>query len=352
MGVDAAQVEVGRCRALAAADPVTYEPELGAALYTRCHELHRARGPVTATGLALLEEGIALHRRLLRRNPTSLPQLALMLCWLGDAQSRLGMDAKARELMEEGVGLIRRLAHEQRDVYEDQLARALALVSHTLSRTGEHDAAVSAARESVAIWRDRVAERPGPHDTDLVAALHMLCFALTDAGREDETLAPAQESVTIARRLRAGPSGVGSARLLANGLDLQMAALANGGRRQEAVAVAEEAVHSYREAGRNGDRARSLNYLGALHNLIKLQLQLERKREARPYADLAVLECLKRIRDTDDLAELSRVVSEFAGTILDLGMSWQSGALVKRANQRLNPQPRGLGKLIARLRRG
>jgi len=52
-----------------------------------------------------------------------------MLCWLGFAQFRLGWNIKARDLVGEGVGLIRRMVHEQSDVYETQLARALGLAA-------------------------------------------------------------------------------------------------------------------------------------------------------------------------------------------------------------------------------
>lgn len=102
ISVDAAQANVTRYRELAKADPATYEPELGLALYTLCMELKGTAGPITTSYLDLVEEGIALHRRMLRRNPSSVPQLGLMLCWLGFAQYRLGWNTKARDLIEEG----------------------------------------------------------------------------------------------------------------------------------------------------------------------------------------------------------------------------------------------------------
>ncbi len=341
-----------RYRELAKADPATYQPELGLALCTLCGELNGTAGPVFTSYIDLLEEGIALHRRLLRRNPSSVPQLGLMLCWLGVAQFRLGWNAKARDLMEEGVGVIRRMAHDRYDLWEPQLATALALVSAMLGKTGDHSSALSAARESVAIWRQLAEEYPGKHDYYLALALHTLCFVLQDAGRHDETLAPAEESVRITRRLRARGSGAAYARLLANGLDLQVAALGHRERWQDALPVAEEAVHSYQEARRNGDRRNSLTYATSLNNLSKIFSLLGRETEAKTYANMAFTECAKRTRDTDNLADLSIVASDIAGVMTSLGMTWNAKMLIKAVNLRLNPpQPGRLGKLIARLRR-
>ncbi|MCW6003527.1 tetratricopeptide repeat protein [Micromonospora sp. CPCC 205371] len=351
MSVDAAQTMVTQYRELAKVSPATYEPELGLALYDLCMVLHGAPGPITNSYLDLLEEGIALHRRLLRRSPSSLPQLGIMLCWLGFAKHRLGWKTEAREVMEEGVGLIRRMANAQSDLYETQLALALGLASVTLGDVGDHRAAVSAARESVAMWRQLVDEQPWQHDHYLATTLHTLCFALQSAGRGDEASAYAEESVTIARRLRARDPGAANARLLANGLDLQVAALAHRERWQDALPVAEEAVRCYQEARRGGDHPNSLNEAGALNNLSKIMWQLGRQSDAKMYADKAFLECLKRVRDAEGLAELAGLASDIAGMLTSLGMTRRANLLVRFANQRLHPQPpRGLGKLIVWLR--
>ncbi|RVX42665.1 hypothetical protein EDD27_5303 [Nonomuraea polychroma] len=351
MSVETLRAQVMRLRELARADPDTYEPELALALYTLCMELKDIGGPITTSYLELLEEGIALHRRLLGRNPSSIPQLGLMLCWLGFAQYNLGWNAKAQDFLEEGLGLIRSMARAEPDVYESQLAHALDLTSFTLSRVGDHSAALSAARESLAIWRQLAEEQPGEHDYYLAGALHTVCFALRDAERHEEILAPAEESVTIARRLRARGSEGARARLLANSLDLKATALANLERPADALPVMEEAVLSYKEAHRYGHMPDSLNYAIALNNLSKLHMLLGRTPEAKDHAERAFAEFVTRIRRTDALADLPELASDIVEQLMSLGMTWRAKMLARLVNQRLNPQSNGLGKLIARLRR-
>jgi tetratricopeptide (TPR) repeat protein len=331
---------------LSRADPLTYEPQLGRALYERCMAMTAARS--VQSYMELLDEGIALHRKLAYRQPISVPQLGIMLCWMGYAQYTAGRHEQARPFLEEGLGLIRALAREQVDLFDPKLAHALALTSFALQRAGDHRGALSTARESVAIWRQLTDLEPSAHDSELSGALHTLCFALQAAGKAKETSRYAEESVAISRQLLARDPSASNARLLANGLDLKAVALVNHNRLEDALTVQQEAVRHYQEAGRERRKRGSANYASSLLNATKLLSMLERPGEAKAYAQRSATECVRRTRDAESPTELAAVASELAGLMNDLGMTWMSETFVKAMNQRLSGQPRGLARLFRR----
>ncbi|MGW3957844.1 tetratricopeptide repeat protein [Streptomyces sp. NPDC004752] len=115
--------------------------------------------------------------------------------------------------------------------------------------------------------RQRAQDDPAAYEPDLARSLSDLGLRLADVGRRDEALAVTEEAARICRRLAAGnPAAYESdqARALSN-LSLH---LAGEGRREEAVTGTEEAVRIYRRlvaddpAAYEPDLARSLSNLG------------------------------------------------------------------------------------------
>lgn len=286
---------MARCRALVGVDPVTHEPELALTLYVLCLELKDFRGPVSATFVDLCDEAIALHRRLLPTNPASGPQLGTLLGWRGFAEYRRGDHQRAAALLR---AVARRLSDEH---FTSQLAMIIGLLAYALSGTGDHRAAIGAAREAV-FFRRELGRQPDA-DGELSSALHTLCHVLRDAGRGREALGPAEESVAAARRHVAAHPGPDAERLLANGLDLQVAALTDHERWEEALPLAAESVRLYGRVHRQGRHDGSTGYA---------------------------------------MARLNH----------DLGLTRTAGSLVGKVNARLQPRSRGLRRVFGRFGRG
>ncbi|MEV0203753.1 hypothetical protein AB0H97_00980 [Streptomyces sp. NPDC050788] len=346
--VQEAEQRVAEFRSLAKADPGTYEPELALALYALCQELRDTQAFVTAAFLERCDEAIALHRRLLGTNPASYPQLGILLGWRGFAEYRRGGHQQAVAFLEESVSLLRVVVRRiPGGKFDRQLPRALALLAYALQEVQDHAAALSAARECVSMWRELDSEPPYDVDGGLVGALHTLCQALQGAGRQRDTLGPAEESVAISRvRLAANP-GLDEERLLANGLDLQVAALVAHERWEEARAPALEAVRLYAHVHRRGDHRGSVNYASARVNYAILLHHAGQISDAKYEASMAGMELLRRARDASDPAGAARVASQLAGLMNDLGMKRRSANFVAKMNARLQPRPRGRWRLFS-----
>src|SRR4051812_39691585 len=210
------------------------------ALYLRCEAMHRSKASV-----GLLEEAVALHRRLMRRDPAAAPRLAVLLGWLGGAWSDAGEHERAREPVAEAVGLFRRLAREQPAVYESQLAIALCLQGIALDDAGDREGSVRACREALGELRHLELAELDPY---LAAALRTLSAALLALGRGRETFPYVTEAVEVARRVRERDPSAENARLLGSSLNRQAAALVSAERWEEALPPAEESARWYAEA--------------------------------------------------------------------------------------------------------
>lgn len=344
-----AQTRAAHFRELARRDPLTYEPELGLALYALCQTMMTRPAPVTQTFLDLCEEGIALHRRLLHTNRPSLPQLGILLGWLGHAQCSVGSYEKGRPLLEESVGLMQRLSRQDPKGYEPNVCRVLSLAGHALAESGNRRAALDAAGDAVARWRRLTEKLPGVHDVDLALALHALCFVLQSTGDQRAMLAPAEESVSVMRRLHAGSAASGStAALLAGGLDLVAAALVAHQRWSDAAPVAEEAIALRKQAQKYGERSRSLSLATSLGNYSKILGQTGRRSEAKLYASDAYAECVRRVFDTNDLAGLASAAADIGALISEHGMKWSAILLRRAVAKRLQPRPQRLRGFLRR----
>ncbi|OON79613.1 hypothetical protein [Streptomyces tsukubensis] len=337
-----------RFRELARRDPLAYENDFGLALYALCQETRKRPGPITQTFIDLCEEGIALHRRLLHTNPASRPQLTTLLVWLGVAQHSLGHHGKARPLFAESLDLARGSARRDPHLYEPELCRALALASFALSSSGDHHEALRAADDAVSRWRRLAAEQPDIHDAELAVALHTRCFAHQSAGNQQKMLEPAEESVRIVRRLHSTGTPSALASEMATGLDLVTAALLADDRWSEALPVAQESItwHGTKQNAEQGGR--SLGLASSLGVYSMLLDKTGHRSEAKHYAQEAYVECLRRIRDTDAVADLAPVADQIGALLSGHGMKWSASMLRKGVAARLDTRRRGLRRFLRR----
>ena len=156
--------------------------------------------------------------------------------------SDLGRREEALAAAQEAVEIYRRLAAERPDAFLPDLAMSL----NNLGEQAERPRPARGGARGRARRRSRSAaasppQRPDAFLPDLARSLNNLGNVLSDLGRREDALAAAQEAVEIYRRLAAErpdafrPDLAGSLNNLAQ-------LLSDLGRREEALAAAQEAV--------------------------------------------------------------------------------------------------------------
>ncbi|MDX3385304.1 tetratricopeptide repeat-containing serine/threonine-protein kinase [Streptomyces niveiscabiei] len=131
------------------------------------------------------------------------------------------------------------------------LAGHLMTFSNHLANQGRHEEALAQAEEAVRVWRELATRSPLGHAGGLAAALSNLSVRLGELGRTQESLDAVSEASVVCESR-------GSASDFAKILNNLSNCLAAAGRREDALAVAEEAVQS--ESGE--DLARAYTTLG------------------------------------------------------------------------------------------
>lgn len=152
------------------------------------------------------------------------------------------------------AALAERLAAHRLPRTADPVTRAAELdrLGARLGFAGRHAEALVRAREALEIWRSLAAADPGAHDAGLAGALTGLGSCLARVGKREEAVAPAEEAVRIRRRsadTRTETQAqtetgvvVEAQDGLADALNELGIRLSEVGRREEAASAAAEAV--------------------------------------------------------------------------------------------------------------
>ncbi|MEU2632254.1 tetratricopeptide repeat protein, partial [Kitasatospora sp. NPDC007106] len=247
--------------------------------------------------LGRLDEAVAPVRRavrLARRNAgspssTGPSELVDMLELLGAFAFCAGRRREAAEAAAEAAEVLRDLAQDDPERYDDRLAAALAQLRNLLPRLGRYSDAEAAAREAVAV-RSRIADRGGVVErVGLVAELGCLAEVLLTRLRPTEALTALERADEHRERLTADEAAPHEPALdlaqRTRGFLLLML-----GRLDEAEEVVTAAVA---KAGRvpESDPTRTVGRILAGLAAGSVLADLERRDEALPHLERAIALC-------------------------------------------------------------
>ena len=269
--------EVHRLRALAAANPAAYEPDLARSL----NNLSNRLGEVGRRdeGLAAITEAVAVYRRLAAANPAAYePDLAGSLNNLSNRLGEVGRREEGLAAITEAVAVYRRLAAAIPAAYEPDLAGSLNNLSVRLGEAGRSDEGLAAVSEAVAMRRRLAAANPAAYEPDLAMSLNNLSNSLADVGQRDESLAAVEEAVVVYRRLAAANPAAYEPDL-AMSLNNLSSSQGEVGRRHEGLAAITEAVVVYRRLAAANPAAYEPDLARSLNNLSSSQGEVGRRHE-------------------------------------------------------------------------
>ena len=217
---------------------------------------------------------------------------------LGNRLSDLGRREDALAAAQEAVDIRRRLAADRPDAFLPDLAGSLNNLGARLSDLGRREEALAAAQEAVDIRRRLAASRPDAFLPDLASSLKRSRPSGTgDLGRREDALAT---------RRKRPPTSIAASRPdafrpdLAGSLNNLGAFLSGLGRREDALAAAQEATDIYRrlaDARPNAflpDGALSLNNLSIRLGAISAGARrpsVPRKRRSKLCGSIFFLDC-------------------------------------------------------------
>ncbi|MER7945411.1 tetratricopeptide repeat protein [Streptomyces sp. NPDC094458] len=201
------------------------------------------------------------------------------------ALAAAGLDTEVLEAIEERLppgshtdldtgiaALVHGLAVRRLPRTRDPLTRARELdrLGGRLGFAGRHAEGLERTQEALETWRSLAAADPQTHETGLAGALTDLGIRLARVGRREEAVAPAQEAVGICRR--AAEAATPGARTdaddgLATALNELGIRLSEVGRREEAVTAAAEAVALRRRLASTNPAVYEEGLAAALNNL-------------------------------------------------------------------------------------
>jgi tetratricopeptide (TPR) repeat protein len=196
--------------------------------------------------LAAAEEAVRLYRALAAARPDAFaPNLAASLNNVANGLSALGRREDALAAAEEAVRLRRGLAAARPDAFTPDLALSLNNVAAMLGNLGQWDGALAAVQEAEHLYRALTATRPDAFTPDLAASLSNVAAMLGNLGQWEKALASAEEAVRLFRVLAAARPDAFT-RDLATSLNNVANTLNKLDRREGALAAAEEAVSLHR----------------------------------------------------------------------------------------------------------
>ncbi len=315
----AAEEAVGHYRALAAARPDAFIPDLALSLNNLANflsDLGRREAALTAA-----EEAVGHYRALAAARPDAfIPDLARSLNNLANCLSALGRHEAALTTAEEAVGHYRALAVARPDAFVPDLAGSLNNLANFLSALGRHEAALTTAEEAVGHYRALAAARPDAFVPDLAGSLNNLANFLSDLGRREEALAAAEEAVGHYRALVAArpDAFIPELALSLNNLAHFFSDL---GRHEAALTAAEEAVGHYGALAGARPDAFVPNLAGSLNNLANRLSELGRREAALAAAEEAVghYRALAAARPDAFIPDLALSLNNLANCLSDLG---------------------------------
>ncbi len=229
------------------------------------------RGEIFAT---IVEEAVGIFRKLAKHNPDKYqPYLAMSLNDLGTMYSYLGKYEEALKATKEAVGIFRKLAKQNPDKYLPDLAMSLNNLGMDYSSLGRYEEALEATKKAVEIRRKLAEHNPDKYLPDLAGSLNNLGMMYSSLGRYEEALEATKKAVEIRRKLAEHNPGKYLPDL-AGSLSNLGRDYSSLGRYEEARKATEEAVEIYKKlAKRNPDKympnlATSLNNLGAMYSAL------------------------------------------------------------------------------------
>ncbi len=220
--------------------------ELTLRLMSRCNDSENE------ASLPLREVALELNRRCVAVHRDQWPDLddeqtnvrAGLLNNLGLRLNAVGRFEDALEATREAVGLRRRLAEQNPEVYSQDLALNLHNLGGDFSAVGRHEDALEATQEAVDVRR-RLAEEGPAAVADLARSLHNLGNDLGALGRHQGALGVLLEAVERYRELRGKADGILPE--LARSLTALGSELSALDRHEEAVEATFEAIELRRE---------------------------------------------------------------------------------------------------------
>ena len=281
----AAEEAVGHYRALAAARPDTFSPNLAVSLNSLANMLSDLGRREEA--LAAAEEAVGHYRALAAARPeTFAPDLAGSLNNLANMLSALGRREQALAAVEEAVRHYQALATARPDPFTPNLAASLNSLANMLSDLGRREEALAAAEEAVRLCRALAAARPDAFTPALAVSFHTLGKMWSELGRKDNALNAAEKAVRLRRALAAArpEAFTPDLALSLTGLAIVLSDLARG---KEALAVAEEAARLYRSLAVARPEAFTPDLALSLNNLATMLSALGRREEALTAAEEA-----------------------------------------------------------------
>ncbi|WP_433249269.1 hypothetical protein [Actinomadura nitritigenes] len=136
--------------------------------------------------LAIAQRTVEARRRLPGRTLEERAELARSLLNLGNRLAHQGRTAKALASSQEAVGIFRRLAEEDPEVYAPDLARALADHAGDLGEAGRRRDVLEAAAEAVRLYQALSQVNPVAYHLDLFKTMVNLGVWSAKAGRHRE----------------------------------------------------------------------------------------------------------------------------------------------------------------------
>ncbi|MFE3168186.1 tetratricopeptide repeat protein [Streptomyces sp. NPDC059224] len=213
--------------------------------------------------LALAEPAVVIARRIVHLTSPGTDQRAYRLISLGSRLSNAGHAAEAAAATTDAVTIFRRLEAERPQEFTYDLANSLMGLTGYLVHAGRSAEALTSVEEAVTLLRELA-------DCDLSTYGHTFADALVNyggalffVGRAEDALPAFDEAVAIYRSLAVASPGDGAAEVgsddMASALIFKSVCLGMLGRAEEALAVSEAAVTTYRRlAEGNADAFRSL----------------------------------------------------------------------------------------------
>jgi hypothetical protein len=263
--------------------------------------------------LAAAEQTVEIRRRLAADQPNVFePDLARSLTYLGLMLAKLGRLEESLAAAEEAAGNFRRLAAVWPQAFESGLATSLSSLGSMLSVLGRREEALAAAEEATGIFRRLAADRPDDFEPALSESLKSLGRTLSKLERREEALAAIAEAAGIYRRLAAARPEAFQPDLAASLSSLSVT-LKNLGRREEALAAAEEATGIYRRLAADRPDDFEPDLATALSSLSSGLSGLGRRDDA-----LAAIAEAAEIRRRLAAARPEAFEPELAGTLSDL----------------------------------
>jgi len=207
----------------------------------RCELFEKALSRKVAPGLLPL--AIAVGRTLLEV-VTEDAEKARYLNNLSNHLFEVGRHEEALAASEQSVVIYERLAAQQPERYESDLAGILNTLSGHLSDAGRHEDVLTAIERAVAIHERLAAQIPERYEPDLALSLNNLSICLARTGRNEDALTAVERAVAIYERLAAQRPDRYE-HVLARSLQSLANRLAATGRHEDALTAIERAVAIY-----------------------------------------------------------------------------------------------------------